>query len=107
MIIHDGHIVGSIITPHKNNPPLTVDPDRMLTAPVATQRFEPISGRSVQVVQLHSRMQHHQLSTRRLRYRVETARPFCIEQLLGIATSKRLDQEVPPTPDYNVYRYAV
>src|ERR1700752_5476023 len=45
VVVDDFDLVRIVVTPNKANPPLIVDADRMLSAPVALQRFQAIGGR--------------------------------------------------------------
>jgi hypothetical protein len=51
VIVDDFHIVGIAGTPTEADAPLIVDPDTVLTGPVAFQRFQPIAGRNTQKVE--------------------------------------------------------
>src|SRR5262249_13312373 len=50
--------------PHKADPKLVIDPDRVLSGAGMLQRLEAITWRSSQVTQLPSGVQHHQLAPR-------------------------------------------
>jgi len=50
MIVHELDVVGVSVAPDETDPPLVVDPDRMLSAPVASKRFQAVAGRDAQVV---------------------------------------------------------
>ena len=43
MVIHDLDLLGIRAGPAKANPPLVVDPDRVLAAPAAAQRLQPVA----------------------------------------------------------------
>jgi hypothetical protein len=62
VIIDDFHFVAMTIAPDKTDPPLIVDPDRVLTITVAAQCFQLISGRRRQNAQLRSCVKLEQLS---------------------------------------------
>src|SRR5258708_1026070 len=42
---------GRSIRPFKTDAPLIVDPDSVLTLPIALQRFEPVTGQRRQIIQ--------------------------------------------------------
>jgi hypothetical protein len=46
MIIHNLHLVWTILPPHEAHAPLVIDPDAVLSPPVAVQRFQAIAGKS-------------------------------------------------------------
>jgi hypothetical protein len=46
MIIHNLHLVWTILPPHEAHVPLVIDPDAVLSPPVAVQRFQAIAGKS-------------------------------------------------------------
>jgi hypothetical protein len=51
VIVDDLHLVRVSIAPSEADSPLIVDPDAMLTRPIAPQRFQPVAGRYAQEVQ--------------------------------------------------------
>jgi len=46
MIIHDFNELGTAIVPLETDAPLIIDPDAVLTATIALQRFQPIARRN-------------------------------------------------------------
>jgi hypothetical protein len=46
MIIHNLHLVWTILPLHEAHAPLGIDPDAVLSPPVAVQRFQAIAGKS-------------------------------------------------------------
>jgi hypothetical protein len=51
VIIHNLDFVRPILTPYEGDAPLTVDPDRMLASPVASQCLQAVAGRTAQILQ--------------------------------------------------------
>jgi hypothetical protein len=51
VIIHNLDFMCAILTPDENDPPLAVDPDRMLASPVASQRLQAVAGWKAQILQ--------------------------------------------------------
>jgi hypothetical protein len=49
--------------PHKADPELVIDPDRMLPWAVTLERLQFVAGRTPQIAQRFRRIQHDQLST--------------------------------------------
>jgi hypothetical protein len=64
MIVDDLDIVGRSIMPPKANPPLLVDPDAVLPAPLTLQSLEPVAWRHPQVSQSTRLVEHAQLAQR-------------------------------------------
>jgi hypothetical protein len=62
MIVNDFNIVGTIRRPDKTDAPLIIDPDRVLPGAVSPEQFEPVAGRTAQIVQPHGGIQHFQLA---------------------------------------------
>jgi hypothetical protein len=59
MIIHNLHLVWTILPLHEAHAPLVIDPDAVLSPPVATQSFQAIAGKSGQVCQTGSAVQDY------------------------------------------------
>jgi hypothetical protein len=51
VVINDFDFVRIVLSPDKANPPLVVESDRVLTAPIALQRFEAVRRRNTQVLE--------------------------------------------------------
>jgi len=49
MVIDDLHVISVRAAPNETDPPLVIDPDTMLAAPVTFQRFQAIAGWNEQV----------------------------------------------------------
>ena len=62
MVIHNLNIVDSVILPHKTDPPLVVNADAVLAAPIALEKLQLVTGRYLQCVQLRCSLQHQQLA---------------------------------------------
>jgi hypothetical protein len=63
MIIHDLDVFRSLIAPPEYDPPLIVDPDRMLANEVTSQSFQPIAWRRRKITEHSGIVQLHQFST--------------------------------------------
>ncbi|KAK0352875.1 hypothetical protein LTR94_019054 [Friedmanniomyces endolithicus] len=66
MVIADFDIVAASVAPAETDPPLLIDPDRILPAPVARQGLQPVAGWYAKLVQRQASIQQTQLSQRRL-----------------------------------------
>lgn len=88
MVAHNFHVVRAIILPHKTYPPLVVNADTVLPAPVAFQRLQLIARRRLQGIQLYRGLQHQQLAPRHPLNIPETGNHMAEKQVLGIGTFK-------------------
>jgi hypothetical protein len=52
MIVDNFYLLRVAITPYKTNPPLVVDPDRVLTLPVAVKRVQLIACGTIRSLRL-------------------------------------------------------
>jgi len=85
MIIHDFDVQGIPIVPLEANPPLVVDANTMLSAPIAAQSFQAIGRRHAQILQCLRTIQHPQLAQRNLlNIGRQPARPLAIEDFLRL-----------------------
>jgi hypothetical protein len=66
MIVNKLDVVSVPLAPDEADAPLLVDANRMLSAPVARKRLEPVSRRYAQVVKPRNRVEQKQLSNRAL-----------------------------------------
>jgi hypothetical protein len=90
MVIDDLDPIGTAIVPNETDAPLVVDPDTMLTRPVAAQRLQSIARRGGQVTQFVRLMKLPQLPLRRtLDVPRQPPRKAAMEQSLGISVGKR------------------
>jgi hypothetical protein len=62
MVICNPNLNRSGIGPTKNNTPLLVNPDAVVTSQISAQGFQPISRRSLQVIQTGCVMEHIKFS---------------------------------------------
>jgi hypothetical protein len=79
---------------------LIIDPDRMLTLPVAGQRLQPVRGRRTQVAQILRLMQHVELAPRPLLHARKALYEFAPPEALRRAIAKGPDH----ANDYSVSR---
>src|SRR6185295_14899808 len=74
VVVDDFDLVCIAFTPHEAYPPLIIDADRILSAPLAFQRFQPIGRRRPQIVALARIVQQTKLAQcRRLNVRRQPA----------------------------------
>ena len=62
MVIDDLHFESISIAPFEAEPPLVIDPDAVLTRPVASQPFEPVAGKDGQIAEFDRGIQFTELS---------------------------------------------
>lgn len=65
MVVNDLDIMGITFAPSKTDAPLIVDPDAMLTCPIATQLFQVIARWGAQILQGISCIQYSELPEHR------------------------------------------
>lgn len=84
MVVHNFHFEGVFALPAEAEAPLIVDADAVLASPVTFQCFQPVAGRSAQIVQAPRLVQQHQFPPRHLLdLRRQPPRCFIIEQSPG------------------------
>lgn len=92
MIVHDLDIVRVAVAPAEADPPLVVDANAVLAAPIALERFQPVARWHSQViealggVELHEFPKHDPLELRR-----ESAAGHTCEETLGLAIDEAPD----------------
>ncbi len=64
MIIDDLDQLGAAVAPDKAKAPLIVDPDAMLAATIAGERFKPVARRRAKVGKPGCRVEHVELAQR-------------------------------------------
>jgi hypothetical protein len=62
VIIHNFHVVGVSVAPHKTDTPLVVDADAVLSRAVMFQLMKPVTRRHSQIHQALGRVKHQKLS---------------------------------------------
>ena len=62
MVVHDLHVVRATLAPAETDAPLLVDPDAVLSLPVAAKRFQAITRGRSQLVQIRGRIKHPEFS---------------------------------------------
>src|SRR5262245_26011345 len=62
MVVDDLDFVGMALTPDEADPPLVVDADRMLAAPIALQRLQPVAGRNAKIIETDRVVEKTQLA---------------------------------------------
>jgi hypothetical protein len=89
VIVGDLHIEGITVFPSEADPPLVVDPDAVLSFPIAGKLLQTIPGRNSQVAQRISRVEHEELPQGRAVNTLRKApRALAIEDSLGLRVSK-------------------
>jgi hypothetical protein len=62
MVINYFHAIGVVIMPDEANPKLIVNPDAVLSRPVPLERFQAITGRAPQILQIFRGVQDQEFS---------------------------------------------
>ena len=91
MVIDDFDIKCMSIRPAKTDPPLVVDADAVLALAVAFQRFQPVSGRRTQVLELARLAQIKEFAARRPLDRAEARDLPVIKQRFRVGRTEGLD----------------
>jgi hypothetical protein len=91
MIIHDLYIVGITLLPAKADPPLLVDPDRMLPLAVSREGLQAIARRHTQVIQARCSVQQRQLPARLPLEGPETPDILVMEEAFGVSIGNAPD----------------
>jgi hypothetical protein len=94
VVIDDLHVIGIRVAPRETDPPLVIDPNAMLAAPVAFQRLQAISGWNPQVHQPPGSVQVQQLSPGRALNSAEAWDHPVVEKQRGI--------RAPEGPDHTL-----
>jgi hypothetical protein len=63
MVIDHRHVLGMPLLPSEHQPPLVIDPDRVIPLPAPPEKFQTIPGWDSQVVKLGSVMQVEQFAS--------------------------------------------
>ena len=92
MIVDDLYVVRIAGTPSEANSPLIVDPDTVLTGPVAFQGFQPIAGRNTKKVETRRCVDLQQFSMRNSLYvGCKPSAMLAPKELLRLSVRKALD----------------
>jgi hypothetical protein len=92
MIIDDFNELGAAAVPLEADTLLIVDPDAVLTATIALQRFEPIARRSAKIAQLARGVEHVKLAARHA--------CNCSKPRHGVAAKKCFRAPISERPDH-------
>ena len=79
------------LTPGKTDSPLIIDPNRMLSFPIASQRFQLISGRRSQNPQFRSCVELEQLPQGDALDGAKTLAVMILKEFLGVPRAKALN----------------
>jgi hypothetical protein len=63
VVVHDFHIPRRAFAPLEAYPPLIIDADAVLAAPIAVQSFAPIARRNSQILKLLGRIHREKLGS--------------------------------------------
>ena len=85
MVIDNFHIGRASCRPAEHNPPLIVDADRVKSSELSLERFEPVSGRHLKIVQGARLVHLNQLPQGDPGDIVESTISLTPEQFLGVA----------------------
>lgn len=93
MIVNDLHLLWSRVGPHEADPPLVIDPDAVLTDPIALKRFESIARRDAQILK---KLRGPHLTKLAQRHRVDPG----IDRWDAFTTPQTLGFLAPERPDH-------
>ena len=93
MVVHDFHIVRSIVFPPKTDSALAVNADAVLTTAVARQRFQAIPATDIQFLQRPGAIQFDEFIVRSLSKSVVGQHSFAVEQPISVPVVKALDHQ--------------
>ena len=88
MVVHNGDIRRTTGGPLEDNPPLVVDPNRVPTSTLSSQRFEAVSRRDCHVLNLLCGIQRGKLARGYSRNLRVTAITLRAKKLLGVFIRK-------------------
>ncbi len=92
MVIDDLDFARMAILPHETHPPLVVDPDAVLSLPVRSESFKPVSRRDLQIIKPGGGVYLHELPERHtLQVPGNRLAAFAAEELLGLLIPEALD----------------
>ena len=89
VVVYNLEFGGVAFRPDEAHAVLIVDSDAVLAFPVARQRFQPSSGKSRQIRQRFSLVQHGQFALRRSFDALVLSRELVLKELFGFAVAKR------------------
>ena len=92
MIVHDRHLVRSLIGPPKDDAPLGVDPNGVKARQVAPKYFQTVARRNGEVAEPTRPINLNEFSQRHSRYCRQAAVAPSLEQLLCVPICEGLDQ---------------
>jgi hypothetical protein len=91
VIVNDFDVMAMAVAPNETNPPLIVDPYRVLPFPISAQGFQLIPGRRRQDSQFRRGMQLQQFPQRHSLESTEPPRMLIVKELLGFRGRKALN----------------
>jgi hypothetical protein len=92
VVIDDFHIVGTIVSPHKTDPPLIVDTDAVLPGPISSQGFQAIARGNPKILQARRHCQLSELAQRCPLNVDPTSNALATEESGRVGTSEGLDR---------------
>jgi hypothetical protein len=90
MVINDFNILSAMTRPAETDAPLIIDPDAVLSLPLAPQSFQPIAGGNAQVFETGGDLELAQLAARHDRA-LKTPDALSARKGFGVGTPKRSD----------------
>src|SRR5699024_8734132 len=95
VVVNDLHLLRSDVRPHEPDTRLVVDPDAVLSVPIALEGLEPVSGRDAEVFE---RLRGPHLTQRAqcnpLDPRIDRSHAFTTPQPFGLLVAERSDHGV-------------
>src|SRR5699024_11849739 len=92
VVVNDLHLLGSGVRPCETNPPLVVDPDTVLTDPIALEGLESVTRRDTEVVQALRGPDLTKLAQRDpMDSRIDRPHAFTSPQPFGVLAAERPD----------------
>jgi hypothetical protein len=64
VVVDDFDVKGVIVSPSKADPPLLIDPNTVLPAPIALELLEPLTRRHLQIAKTLGGVEHSKLPSR-------------------------------------------
>ena len=94
VVVRNLNVVSVAILPHEAHTPLVVDPDAVLSRPVAEKLLQTVTRCRGQVLQFLRCTNHRQLTLRLAFYRFKSLYSLTAKQPLGVCAGGRLNQPV-------------
>jgi hypothetical protein len=89
VVVHNLNVVSVSLAPDETDAPLIVDPDTMLSGPIAFEHFQPVARRRYQVSKLNSNIKLAKLALDDTLDCTEARHPFPAMKLLRLLRPER------------------